>query len=66
MQLCLMACSFSGVQIYRKFYTEEKERSSGVLAIGVSKATIQLYISMASMLSVSVILVLLLYIRNNL
>ncbi|KAF3457765.1 hypothetical protein FNV43_RR02424 [Rhamnella rubrinervis] len=40
-----------GVQIYRKFYTEETERSNGVLAIGISKAALQPYILMASMLS---------------
>ncbi|CAL8992769.1 unnamed protein product [Prunus brigantina] len=39
-----------GVQIYRKFYTEEKERSNGVLAICVSKFPHQPYISLARML----------------
>ncbi|XP_048332695.2 uncharacterized protein LOC107422004 isoform X3 [Ziziphus jujuba] len=40
-----------GVQIYRKFYTEEKERLNGVLAISISKAALQPCISMASMFS---------------
>ncbi|KAI9193866.1 hypothetical protein LWI28_000857 [Acer negundo] len=40
-----------GVQIYRKFYVEEKERSNGVLAICVSKMPAQPYISLASILS---------------
>ena len=44
---------FSGVQIYRKFYTEEKEMSNGVLAISVSKPTTQPYDSLAKFLSVS-------------
>ncbi|XP_021821592.1 uncharacterized protein LOC110763145 [Prunus avium] len=39
-----------GAQIYRKFYTEEKERSNGVLAICVSKFPLQPYISLARML----------------
>ncbi|ONI29469.1 hypothetical protein PRUPE_1G199500 [Prunus persica] len=39
-----------GVQIYRKFYTEEKERSNGVLAICVSKFPLQPYISLARLL----------------
>ncbi|XP_058094260.1 uncharacterized protein LOC131240181 isoform X3 [Magnolia sinica] len=37
-----------GVQIYRKFYTEEKEKSNGVLAICVSRSAVQPYISMAN------------------
>ncbi|KAE8076563.1 hypothetical protein FH972_015203 [Carpinus fangiana] len=41
-----------GVQIYRKFYTEEKERSNGVLAIFVSKVDLQPYICLATLLSV--------------
>uniref|UniRef100_A0A804IE70 ASCH domain-containing protein n=1 Tax=Musa acuminata subsp. malaccensis TaxID=214687 RepID=A0A804IE70_MUSAM len=41
-----------GVQIYRKFYTEEKEMSNGVLAISVSKPTTQPYDSLAKLLSV--------------
>ncbi|XP_059452807.1 uncharacterized protein LOC132183375 isoform X2 [Corylus avellana] len=40
-----------GVQIYRKFYTEEKERLSGVLAIFVSKVDLQPYICLATLLS---------------
>ncbi|XP_062173623.1 uncharacterized protein LOC133879087 isoform X2 [Alnus glutinosa] len=40
-----------GVQIYRKFYTEEKERSNGVLAIFVSKVDLQPYICLAALLS---------------
>ncbi|XP_059632424.1 uncharacterized protein LOC132275059 [Cornus florida] len=39
-----------GVRIYQKFYTEEKERSNGVLAIHVTKPAAQLYISLASIL----------------
>ncbi|XP_073116270.1 uncharacterized protein [Elaeis guineensis] len=41
-----------GVKIYRKFYTEEKEKSNGVLAIAVSKVASQPYISVANLLSV--------------
>lgn len=44
-----------GVQIYRNFYSEEKERSNGVLAICVSKQTSQPYVIMASILSVSIL-----------
>ncbi|XP_011091627.1 uncharacterized protein LOC105172005 isoform X4 [Sesamum indicum] len=40
-----------GVQVYRRFYSEEKERSNGVLAICVSIPTSQLYVVMASILS---------------
>ncbi|KAK9288552.1 hypothetical protein L1049_017011 [Liquidambar formosana] len=40
-----------GVQIYRNFYTEEKERSNGVLAICVAKPASQPYISLANLLS---------------
>ncbi|KAH9727438.1 ASCH domain-containing protein [Citrus sinensis] len=40
-----------GVQIYRKFYTEEKERSNGVLAICISKMATQPYVTLASILS---------------
>ncbi|MCL7050969.1 hypothetical protein MKW94_015700 [Papaver nudicaule] len=40
-----------GVQIYRKFYTEEKEKSNGVLAICVSKPKPQPYISLGAMIS---------------
>ncbi|GFY92770.1 RNA-binding ASCH domain protein [Actinidia rufa] len=40
-----------GVQIYRKFYSEEKERSNGVLAIVVTKPAAQPFISLTSMLT---------------
>ncbi|XP_060171839.1 uncharacterized protein LOC132603001 isoform X2 [Lycium barbarum] len=40
-----------GVQVYRKFYSEEKERSNGVLAIGVKKLVSQPSIYLGSMLS---------------
>ncbi|KAF9679184.1 hypothetical protein SADUNF_Sadunf07G0113700 [Salix dunnii] len=40
-----------GVRVYRKFYTEEKERSNGVLAICVAKSAAQPYISVARILS---------------
>ncbi|XP_043696707.1 uncharacterized protein LOC122647343 [Telopea speciosissima] len=40
-----------GVQIYRKFYTEEKAKSNGVLAICVTKPTSQPYISLAGIIS---------------
>ncbi|XP_021906811.1 uncharacterized protein LOC110821325 [Carica papaya] len=40
-----------GVQVYRKFYTEEKERSNGVIAICVSKLAAQPYIILASLLA---------------
>ncbi|XP_058094263.1 uncharacterized protein LOC131240181 isoform X6 [Magnolia sinica] len=43
-----------GVQIYRKFYTEEKEKSNGVLAICVSRSAVQPYISMANIVHVEV------------
>ncbi|EYU41059.1 hypothetical protein MIMGU_mgv1a018485mg [Erythranthe guttata] len=39
------------VEIYRNFYSEEKERSNGVIAICVTKPTSQLYVIMASILS---------------
>ncbi|KAJ6741266.1 RNA-BINDING ASCH DOMAIN PROTEIN [Salix purpurea] len=39
-----------GVEIYRKFYTEEKEMSIGVLAVCVSKLAAQSYLSLASIL----------------
>lgn len=51
-----MGVQLAGVQIYRKFYTEEKERSNGVLAICVSKFPLQPYISLARLLFVSVFL----------
>lgn len=41
-----------GVKIYRRFYTEEKEQTNGVLAITVSKLPVQPYTSLASLLSV--------------
>ncbi|CAO2146241.1 unnamed protein product [Urochloa humidicola] len=40
-----------GVKVYRKFYTEEKENSYGVLAISVSKPSAQPYITMADILA---------------
>ncbi|KAL4632248.1 hypothetical protein ACB092_04G036800 [Castanea dentata] len=40
-----------GVQIYRKFYTEEKEKTNGVLAIHVSKVDVQPYTSLATLIS---------------
>ncbi|KAL8483010.1 hypothetical protein ACS0TY_025894 [Phlomoides rotata] len=40
-----------GVQVYRNFYSEEKERSHGVLAICVQVPAAQLYLIMASILS---------------
>ncbi|PKA56250.1 hypothetical protein AXF42_Ash011180 [Apostasia shenzhenica] len=40
-----------GVQIYRKFYTEEKEKSNGVLAIYILKVASQPYISLGNLLS---------------
>ncbi|XP_020584466.1 uncharacterized protein LOC110027395 isoform X5 [Phalaenopsis equestris] len=40
-----------GVQIYRNFYTEEKEKSNGVLAIHVLKPASQPYISLGILLS---------------
>ncbi|KAF5188788.1 Rna-binding asch domain protein [Thalictrum thalictroides] len=40
-----------GVQIYRKFYTDEKEKLNGVVAISVSKPDSQPYITMASIVS---------------
>ncbi|XP_073222992.1 uncharacterized protein [Cicer arietinum] len=40
-----------GVKIYRRFYTEEKEQTNGVLAITVSKLPVQPYTSLASLLS---------------
>lgn len=43
----------SGVQVYRKFYTEEKEKTNGVAAICVAKMAAQPYLSSARILSVS-------------
>ncbi|KAL3835078.1 hypothetical protein ACJIZ3_009814 [Penstemon smallii] len=40
-----------GVQIYRNFYSEEKERSNGVVALCLKSPTSQLYDIMASLLS---------------
>lgn len=40
-----------GVQVYRKFYTEEKEKSNGVLAISVAKLPQQPYLSLARIIS---------------
>ncbi|KAJ8774785.1 hypothetical protein K2173_017231 [Erythroxylum novogranatense] len=40
-----------GVKIYRSFYTEERERSNGVLAILVLKLAAQPYLVLASLLS---------------
>lgn len=51
--------TISGVQVYRKFYSEEKERSNGVLAISVKKLVSQPSIDLSSMLSVSMLLALL-------
>ncbi|KAL4632242.1 hypothetical protein ACB092_04G036500 [Castanea dentata] len=41
-----------GIQIYRNFYTEEKEKTNGVLAIHVLKVDVQPYACLASLLSV--------------
>ncbi|XWS22196.1 hypothetical protein CRYUN_Cryun29cG0013400 [Craigia yunnanensis] len=40
-----------GIQVYRKFYSEEKELSNGVLAICVAKVAAQPYLSLARILS---------------
>jgi len=40
-----------GVQVYRRFYSEEKEKSGGVLAIVVSRVLAQPYIFMSDMLT---------------
>ncbi|KAL6662336.1 hypothetical protein ACP70R_000195 [Stipagrostis hirtigluma subsp. patula] len=40
-----------GVKVYRKFYTEEKEKTYGVLAISVLKPPAQPYITMADILA---------------
>ncbi|GKV29165.1 hypothetical protein SLEP1_g38116 [Rubroshorea leprosula] len=39
-----------GVKVYRKFYTEEKEKSNGVLAIFVAKLACQPYLTLARIL----------------
>ncbi|KAK4370708.1 hypothetical protein RND71_010183 [Anisodus tanguticus] len=44
-----------GVEVYRKFYSEEKERSNGVLAISVKKLVSQPSICLGSLLSVSML-----------
>ncbi|KAM7461079.1 hypothetical protein LguiA_029200 [Lonicera macranthoides] len=41
----------NGVQVYRKFYSEEKEMLNGVVAICVTKLASQLYLSLATILS---------------
>ncbi|MBA0826175.1 hypothetical protein Goarm_011059 [Gossypium armourianum] len=43
--------SRGGVQVYRKFYTEEKEKTNGVAAICVAKMAAQPYLSLARILS---------------
>ncbi|PPS04914.1 hypothetical protein GOBAR_AA15746 [Gossypium barbadense] len=43
--------NIAGLQTYRKFYTEEEERSNGVIAICVSNLVVQPAISLASILS---------------
>lgn len=48
---------FSGVQIYRKFYSEDKEKSNGVLAICVLVMDCQAYITLANLVSVSSMLI---------
>ncbi|KAK2641913.1 hypothetical protein Ddye_023676 [Dipteronia dyeriana] len=40
-----------GVQIYRKFYMEEKEKSNGVIAICVAKSSLQPHLHLARILS---------------
>ncbi|KAM7278166.1 hypothetical protein ACFE04_005300 [Oxalis oulophora] len=40
-----------GVQVYRQFYSEEKERSNGVVAICVAKSAAQPNVFVADMLS---------------
>ncbi|MBA0736610.1 hypothetical protein Gogos_010145, partial [Gossypium gossypioides] len=42
--------SRGGVQVYRKFYTEEKEKTNGVVAICVAKMAAQPYLSLARIL----------------
>ncbi|CAN1167619.1 hypothetical protein LINPERHAP2_LOCUS27332 [Linum perenne] len=41
----------SGVQVYRRFYTEDEERSNGVISIHVSRTAIQPYIYLAKIIS---------------
>ncbi|CAM0874991.1 unnamed protein product [Alopecurus aequalis] len=40
-----------GVKVYRKFYTEEKENTYGVLAISISKPLRQPYVTMTELLA---------------
>ncbi|POO03579.1 ASCH domain containing protein [Trema orientale] len=54
-----------GVQVYRKFYSEEKENYNGVLAICVRKPTSQLYVPLAQILSVSMLLLPYYYYSEN-
>lgn len=54
-KLSFINMQISGVQVYRKFYSEEKERSNGVLAISVKKLVSQPSIDLGSMLSVSML-----------
>ncbi|XP_038879102.1 uncharacterized protein LOC120071108 isoform X2 [Benincasa hispida] len=42
-----------GIQIYRKFYSEEKEVSNGVLGIHVKKSVAQPYVVLSRIISVS-------------
>ncbi|XP_050255768.1 uncharacterized protein LOC126701599 isoform X7 [Quercus robur] len=41
-----------GIQIYRNFYTEEREKTNGVLAIRILKVDVQPYACLATLLSV--------------
>ena len=41
-----------GVKIYRKFYSEEKEKSNGVVGISISRPVFQPSTAMGSVLSV--------------
>lgn len=45
----------SGVQVYRKFYSEEKELSNGVLGIHVKKSVAQPFIVLSRIISVSLL-----------
>lgn len=40
-----------GVQVYRRFYTEEKEKTNGVIAICVTKPAAQPFLCLARILS---------------
>ncbi|KAK3012053.1 LOW QUALITY PROTEIN: hypothetical protein RJ639_012408 [Escallonia herrerae] len=44
-----------GMQVYRKFYSEDKEQSNGVLAVCVTNHTSQLYNSLAAILLVRIL-----------